>query len=452
MDIDTVARLIEERRVETVKLGGADMDGVYRGKRVLADHFLRHLDGDGFPQCDVIFGWDIEEQVVGDLPFTSWHTGFPDILMRPDLSTFAVVPWEEGTASVVCDFYTEHGDPVEVAPRYVLRRVVDKAKAAGLRAYSAAEIEVRFFREDQESIRTKGHSGLQPLSPGLNCYSLQHASLDDPVIGRIRRQMIEYGVPVEAYNREHGEGMYEINLKYADSLAAADQTMLYKSGSKEIAAQMGLIPTFMAKLSEDVDGCSGHVHQSLWDGGGERNLFWDAEAEDHLSDTMRRYVGGLMATLSEFMPMYAGNINSYKRFVEGTWAPTNVTWGIDKRTVALRVVNADATSVRVENRVPGADLNAYLAFAATLAGGLHGIESGLQPPPPTEGDAYAVEDAPALPTTLAQAVARFEGSALARAYFGDAFVDHFSAMRRWEIKRYDRAVTDWERRRYFEMV
>jgi glutamine synthetase len=452
MDIDTVARLIEEKRVETVKLGGADMDGVYRGKRVLADHFLRHLDGDGFPQCDVIFGWDIEEQVIGDLPFTSWQTGFGDILMRPDLSTFALVPWEEGTASVVCDFFTEHGDLVEVAPRYVLRRVVEKAEAAGLRAYSVAEIEVRFFREDQESIRAKGHSELQPLSPGLNCYSLQHASLDDPVIGRIRRQMIEYGVPVEGYNREHGEGMYEINLKYTDSLAAADQTMLYKSGCKEIAAQMGLIPTFMAKLSEDVDGCSGHVHQSLWDASGERNLLWEAGAEDRLSGTMRCYVGGLMATLSEFTLMYAGNINSYKRFVEGTWAPTNVTWGIDNRTVALRVINADATSTRVENRVPGADLNPYLVFAATLAGGLHGIENGIEPPPATEGNAYDAQDAPALPRTLAQAIERFEGSALARAYFGDAFVDHFSAMRRWEVGRYDRAVTDWERRRYFEMV
>jgi glutamine synthetase len=452
MDIDTVARLIEERGVETVKLGGPDMDGVYRGKRVLADHFLRHLDGEGFPQCDVIFGWDIQEQVIGDLPFSSWQTGFADILMRPDLSTFALVPWEEGVASVVCDFYTEHGELVEVSPRYVLRRVAERAAAAGIRSFSAAEIEVRFFRENQESIRAKGYSGLQPLSPGLNCYSLHHASIDDPVIGRIRRQMTEYGVPLEAYNREHGEGMYEINLRYADSLAAADQTMLYKSGSREIAAQMGLIPTFMAKLSDDIDGCSGHVHQSLWDVDGQRNLCWDGEAPDRLSDTMRRYIGGLMATLAEFMPMYAGNVNSYKRFVEGTWAPTNATWGIDNRTVALRVINAEATSTRVENRVPGADLNPYLAFAATLAGGLHGIESGVDPPPATKGDAYAVKDAPPLPRTLAQAVEAFEKSALARSYFGDAFVDHFAAMRRWEIGRYDRAVTDWERRRYFEMV
>ena len=452
MDVDTIARLIEEKHVETVKLGGSDMDGVYRGKRVLADHFLRHLEGQGFPQCDVIFGWDVQEQVIGDLPFSSWQTGFADTLMRPDLSTFALVPWEEGTASVVCDFYTEHGDPVAVSPRYVLRRVEERAAAAGLRSFSAAEIEVRFFREDQESIRAKGHSGLQPLSPGLNCYSLQHASIDDPVIGRIRRQMVDYGVPLEGYNREHGEGMYEINLKYGDSLAAADRTMLYKSGSKEIAAQMGIIPTFMAKLSDDIDGCSGHVHQSLWDAEGKRNLLWDAGAKDRLSGTMRSYIGGLMATLSEFMPMYAGNVNSYKRFVEGTWAPVNVTWGIDNRTVALRVINADASSTRVENRVPGADLNAYLAFAATLAGGLHGIEKGLEPPPATEGDAYAAKDVPPLPRTLAQAIDLFESSALARAYFGDAFVDHFSAMRRWEVERYDRAVTDWERRRYFEMV
>jgi glutamine synthetase len=451
MDLEQVERMIRDRGIETVKIGGADMDGVYRGKRVLAEPFLEGCRRHGFPQCEVIFGWDIAEQLIDGLAIGSADTGFADIVMVPDLSTFRVVPWEGHTAAVICDYTTESGEPLAVAPRTVLRRVVDRALALGCRPYTAAEFEVRTFREDQRSLRAKGFKELDPLSPGLNCYSIHHASLDEDLIGHIRREMIDYGVPVEGYNREHGSGMYEMNIRYADAITAADHAMLYKSGMKEIAAKHGAVPTFMAKYDDRLDGCSGHLHQSLWSPDGEQPLFWDESAPHEGSPLLQRYVAGLLATLPDFMLMYAPNVNSYKRFVAGSWAPTTATWGHDNRTAALRIIDGSASAMRIENRVPGADVNAYLGFAASIAGGLHGIERDLSPPAQVRGDAYKVE-APPLPRSLAEAVERFEQSAVAREYFGDAFVDQYASMRRWEVETFNRAVTDWERARYFEQV
>jgi glutamine synthetase len=316
----------------------------------------------------------------------------------------------------------------------------------------AAELEVRFFREDQESLREKNYCNLRALNPGLNCYSIHHASIDEPVIGRVCQMLNAYGIEVEAYNREHGAGMYEINIRYTDALRAADQTMLYKSATKEIAAQMGTTPTFMAKYADDLDGCGGHIHQSLWTLDGATNAFWGEEDERHVSGLLKNYIAGVLATLPELMLIYAANVNSYKRYVARTWAPTNLTWGIDNRTAALRAIVSSPEAIRIENRVPGADLNPYLAFAATLAGGLHGIEKGLEPPAAVRGSAYKALDAARLPNSLPQALEAFRSSELARGWFGDEFCDQFIAFREWEVEKHRRAVTDWERRRYFEMV
>lgn len=452
MDLAQVEQLIKERGVEVVKIGGGDMDGVYRGKRLMAEHFIDGCNGRGFPQCDVIFGWDIAEQVIDGLAVGSAATGFADILMQPDLDTFRIVPWEVGVAAVVCDYATEAGTPLEVSPRQVLRRVVDRAQSLGYRPKMSAEFEVRLFRESQQSLRAKRFTDLEPLNPGLNCYSIHHASMDEDVVGRIRRLMIEYGVPVEGYNREHGEGMYEINLHYADTVTAADYALLYKSGAKEIAAQQGVVPTFMAKYDDRIDGCSGHLHQSLWSVDGDRNLFWDEGAAHHASDLMRAYTAGVLDTLPELMLLYAPNVNSYKRFVRGSWAPTSVTWGFENRTAALRAICSTQKGCRLENRVPGADVNAYLGFAATLAGGLNGIARKLEPPAPLQGDAYRASEAPKLPRSLAEAVECFRRSTVAREYFGDEFVDHYARMRQWEVDQFHRAVTEWERARYFEQV
>ena len=452
MDLPEIERLLAEHEVEVVKVGGADMDGVLRGKRILRDSFVEGCRNGGFPQCDVIFGWDIQEQLIDGVGVGGADTGFADIIMQPDLATLRLVPWEERTAAVLCDYAHEDGRPVAVSPRQVLRRVIARAKDAGYRPRTAVELELRLFREDQRSLREKGYTGLTPLSPGLNCYSLHHASLDEDVVGRIRRLMIEYGVPIEGYNREHGEGMYELNIHYGDALTAADQAHLYKSGVKEVAAQCGVVPTFMAKYDDQVDGCSGHLHQSLWSEDGERNLFWDEDAPQHTSELLQAYTAGALATLPEFMLMYAPNVNSYKRLVPGSWAPTNVTWGFDNRTVALRVIAGSHTASRIENRVPGADVNAYLGFAATLVGGLHGIQRKLSAPAATQGNAYQANEAPALPRSLDEAIERFADSAIAREYFGDEFVDQYAHMRQWEADAFSRAVTGWERRRYFEQV
>ena len=452
MDRHEIERRIAEHGIETVKVGTPDMDGVYRGKRVSAKQFLAGCEGEGFAQCDVIFGWDIAEEVIAGpkLAVGSADTGFADVLLRPDLATFRIVPWEPACAAVVCDAYDEHGAPLPQSPRTVLRRVIDRAATLGFTAMMAVELEMRIFREDQESLRAKDFSGLRPLNPGCNCYSISHASIDEDVVGALRRYMDAYGIEVEGYSREHGEGMYEMNLRYAGALEAADRGMLYKSGAKEIFAQAGAVPTFMAKYSDQMDGCSGHIHQSLWRDGA--SAFWDASAEHGMSAVMRSYVAGALAALPELFALYAPNVNSYKRYVSGSWAPTAATWGVENRTAAVRAITPGAHGARVEHRVPGADVNPYLGFAACLAGGLAGIERGLQPPSPMQGNVYAAEGLPLLPRTLDQAVELLDRSEIARDFLGDAFVDHYVTMRRWEVEKHRRAVTAWERRRYFEQV
>ncbi len=461
MDIAEIKHLVDEGQIEYVKIGAPDIEGVYRGKRVAAKHFLNSLE-EGFGQCDVLFGWDIGEVVLPNLKFSNWERGFADIVMKPDLSTFALVPWEEHVASCVCDLWTEHGEPVSISPRYVLQRVAERARAMGFEALAAAELEFRFFRETQVSLRDKDFGPhLTPLNPGFNCYAISQASADEQVLGRIARKMRDSGIEIEGYNREHGPGMYEMNIRYADAVAAADKTMLFKTGVKELCHEMDLTASFMAKWNDQEDGSSGHSHLSLWDRQGERNAFWDESAEDHMSQTMRHFLAGVLDKMPECMALYAPVINSYKRYVEGTWAPLNTTWGMDNRTCAVRIINVNRGAMRIENRVPGADANFYLVFAATLASGLYGIEHALELPQRLDGNAYdAATVARALERGHIRPLARhltaatdlLEQSELAQEYFGADFVEHFVATRRWEVSEYDKAVTNWDRRRYLELI
>lgn len=452
MDLSAARELFDTHDIHTVKIGGSDLDGAYRGKRVPAAAFLDGAAG-GFAQCDVIFGWDIAEDLVPNLRFTGWESGYPDIIAVPDLATLVPVPWEPGVASAICDYRHEDGRPVEIAPRHVLARVIGRARAAGYEPSTALELEFCLFRETAASLRAKNWEDLQPLSPSNSCYSIWRASADDDIVGHIVRQMIDYGIPMEGYNREHGPGMYEANIAYGPALLSADRAMLFRNGVKELCARMGVSATFMAKWNDRRDGCSGHIHQSLWDGAG-RNLFYDASGDHHLSGALRHYAAGVLATMPEFTALYAPNVNSYKRFVAGTWAPTSVTWGVETRTTAVRLVPGGAGSARVELRTPGCDVNPYLGMAAALAGGLHGLAQGLELPPAARGNAYALSaaEAPPLPRTLGEAIELFAASKLARDYFGDLFVDHYMAMRRWEVAQYNRVVGAWERERYFEMV
>ena len=461
MDLATIKRLVDEGKIEYVKIGSPDIEGVYRGKRVATKYFLSSLE-EGFGQCDVLFGWDIAENVLPNLKFSNWERGFADIVMKADLSTFALVPWEEHIASAVCDLWSEHGEPVAISPRYVVQQVLERARAMGYEPMAAAELEFRFFRESQMSLRDKDFGpSLTPLNPGNNCYAISQSSADDHLLGRIARMMRDYSIEIEGYNREHGPGMYEMNLRYADPVTAGDRTMLFKTGVKEICHQMGYTASFMAKWNDQEDGSSGHSHLSLWDRNAERNLFWQEGADGQMSTLMRQFLAGVLDTLPELMAIYAPTINSYKRYVEGTWAPLNTTWGMDNRTCAVRVINNGKRAIRLENRVPGADANFYLVFAATLASGLYGIENALELPPALEGNAYD-------PSTVAQAAERshvrplarnltaatdlLEASSMARQYLGRDFVEHFVATRRWEVKQYEKAVTNWDRRRYLELI
>ncbi len=461
MNLAEVKRLIEEGRVEYIKVGVPDIEGVFRGKRVTAPFFLASLE-DGIAQSDVILGWDIQESVLPNLKVSNVESGFGDFIMRPDLATFALVPWEDRVATCICDLWTEHGEPITVSPRYVLKSLIERARSLGLAPMAASELEMRFFREDQVSLRDKDFgSHLTPLNPGTNCYVISHATADDYLIGQVVRKMQAYGIEIEGYNREHGPGMYEINMHYSDLLTAADRTMLFKTGVKEICHQNSFTATFMAKWNDLEDGSSGHTHLSLWDQNYERNVFWDAAADDHMSETMRYFLAGVLHMLPEFMALYAPVINSYKRYIEGTWTPLNTFWGIDNRTCAVRAITSGQHSMRLENRVPGADANFYLVFAGMLASGLYGIEQKLDLPPHLDGNAYN-------PTKIAQAIAHghayplarnltsatdiFEHSAVAKEYLGADFIEHFVTTRRWEVQEYEKAVTNWERRRYLELI
>jgi glutamine synthetase len=461
MNFAEVKSLIEEEAIEYIKIGAPDMEGVYRGKRVASRFFLDSLE-DGFAQCDVLFGWDIAENVLPDLKVSNWQRGFADFVMKPDLTTFSLVPWEQGVASCICDLSTEQGEPVVVSPRYVLNMVIERARSLGFEPMAAAELECRYFRETQVSLREKDFGpNLTPLNPGMNCYAISQASADDHLIGHVARMMRAYGIEIEGYNREHGPGMYEMNIRYTDALTAADRTMLFKSGIKEICHQLGYTVSFMAKWNDQEDGSSGHSHISLWDRNRERNLFWEEAAEAHMSPVMRQFMAGVVRKMPEFMAFYAPVINSYKRYIEGTWAPLNTTWGMDNRTCAVRVINNGKRAIRIENRVPGSDANFYLVFAATLASGLYGIEHKLELPARLDGNAYdaatvvkAREEGSISPLArnLTTATDLLERSAVAREYLGEDFVEHFVATRRWEVKEYERAVTNWERRRYLELI
>jgi glutamine synthetase len=461
MDVTAIQQLINDGKVEYIKVGAPDIEGVYRGKRVAARFFLDAL-ADGFAQCDVLFGWDIAENVLPNLAFSNWTRGFSDIVMKPDLATFAVEPWEENVASCICDLRTEHGEHVTISPRHILTTLVERARTLGYEPMAASELEFRFFRENQTSLRKKDFGpDLTPLNPGMNCYVISQASADEHLLGRIARMMRDYGVEIEGYNREHGPGMYEMNIHYSDILAAADKALLFKTGVKEICQQMELSATFMAKWNDQEDGSSGHSHLSLWDRNREHNLFWDEHAETHMSPTMCHFLAGVLSKLPEFMVLYAPVINSYKRYIEGTWAPLNTMWGMDNRTCAVRIINNGPRAIRIENRVPGSDANSYLVFSAMLASGLYGIERKLELPTHSSGNAYdpaviaqalAAGSIQPLARNLTDATRLFEGSEVAKEFLGKDFVEHFAATRRWEVQEYEKAVTNWDRRRYFELI
>ena len=450
IDLGDVREQFRESKVRRVKLCAADMDGVLRGKWISTEKFTSMVEStSGF--CDVVFGWDIADALYDNVKYTGWHTGYPDASFRVDLQTFRIIPWEPGTALFLLDFVTGDSQPLGIAPRQVFQRVLDRAEKMGYVPKFSAEYEFFIFRETAESVREKHFANLTPITPGMFGYSILRASGNSEILIEMLTQLEAFGVPVEGLHTETGPGVFEAAIAVDEGMRAADRAILFKTAVKELAGRHGLLPTFMAKCNPKLPGSSGHLHQSLWQRSSpyDTNLFSTDEA-GCIGAVMQQYIAGLVANMPELMACFCPTVNSYKRTVPGAWAPINATWGIDNRTTAVRAIPSAGNSGRVELRLTGADINPYIAMAASLAAGLDGIERELPLPAPVV-NAYT-GDAPPLPRTLAEATRKLRESAMARKWLGDEFVDHYAATREWEVRQFEEAVTDWELARYLESI
>jgi len=451
MEKEKITEFIKQGNYQKVKFGFSDIDGVLRGKVVHKDKFLDTL-GKSIGFCDVVFGWDVNDQCYDNSKITGWHTGFPDTRASIDLSTFRTVPWDGQIPFFIADFSQVGTDGLPACPRTLLKKVRKQAEEMGLKAVFSMEFEWFNFVGHPNQLAESGYQKLQPVSPGMFGYSIIRPSLYKDYFNALFDQLLQFDVPIEGIHTETGPGVYEATVIYDDILNAADKAILFKTGVKEIALQYGLVASFMAKWNEQLPGCGGHIHQSLWDEKG-KNIFFSEGNKGHISAKMKSYLAGILKCLPEVLPMYAPNINSYKRLREGAWAPTTLSWGHDNRTVAARVISDSEKSTRLEMRVPGADANPYLAMTACLASGLYGIKNNLELDiEETIGNGYTNKQNKKLPAGLAEATSRMKNSAIARELFGNGFVDHFTATREWECREYAKAVTDWELQRYFEII
>lgn len=446
-------RIVDEIRrgdAKRIKVAVSDIDGVLRGKYLHRDKFLSAVES-GFGFCNVVLGWDMNDACYDNTTWTGWHTGFPDATVRIDLASHRRVPWDGGVPFFLGDFVEASGAANPVCPRQACKRVLARAGKAGFNVLAGLEYEWFNFRETPQSFAAKGYIRPEPITPGMFGYSLIRAGQNQPFFKSLMEEMPAFGVPIEGLHTETGPGVYEAAILYCEGIEAADRAILFKTGLKEIGQRFGIMPSFMAKWNTQYPGCSGHVHQSLSDG--KRNLFHDARHPRRMSKLFESYLAGQLACLEDIQAFFAPTVNSYKRLVDGMWAPVKRTWSVDNRTASLRVIPGSEKSTRLETRSPGADSNPYLALAACVAAGMHGIEKGLKlKEAPLEGDAARAARIPRLPRTLEQATANLKRSTFARDFFGDAFVDHFVATREWEWRQSLDAVTDWELKRYFEIV
>ena len=447
----TVLEEIRESDTTKVKVAVADIDGILRGKYMHRDKFFSAVES-GFGFCDVVFGWDMDDQPYDNTYMTGWHHGFPDAMVRLDLGTARHVPWEGGVPFFLGNFVKSDGSPYPLCPRQVLKRVLKRAEKMGFQAMCGVEFEFFNFAETSQSWAAKKGVDPTPISSGMCGYSLLRASQNREYFNALMDELAAFRVPIEGLHTETGPGVYEAAILFSEALEAADRGVLFKMAAKEIGARFGIMPSFMAKWNAKYPGCSGHVHQSLTDG--KKNVFFDPKGRNGgMSKLFESYLAGQVAHLMEFGPMFWPTINSYKRLVDGFWAPVKPTWGLDNRTASFRVLPGSPKSTRLETRCPGADMNPYLAIAATLAAGLEGVEKGMKlTSKPITGDNKGGEGVVRAPRTLIETTRVFHASKLAREWFGADFVDHFAATREWEWRRWLDAVTDWEMKRYFELV
>ena len=447
-----LTRLVESGEIETVLAVFPDLYGRLLGKRFVGRFFVESVAAHGFHACDYLLACDMEMDPVPGYAFASWEEGYGDFRCVPDWKTARRAAWLERTAIVVCDVLGEPGGrPVEIAPRRVLARQVERSREMGFQALAGSELEMYVFRESYESARKKRFQDLETFGSYIEDYHILQGTREEPLIGAIVRGLDASGVPMEGSKGEWGPGQQELNLRYCALLEQADRNVLAKHAAKEIADRQDLAVTFMAKWNERLAGSSLHQHLSLWDAEGKENLFAGAAPLGPVaaSDLFRWFLGGWMARAEELAAMAAPSVNSYKRFQSASFAPTAIAWSHDNRTAGFRVVG-EGPSLRIECRIPGADANPYLAYAAALAGGLDGIARRIEPPPIFEGDAYAAKALPRVPHNLRDATDRFAASPFAREAFGEEFVSHYSHFLRTEQRKFDEAVTDWEKARFFE--
>jgi glutamine synthetase len=452
IDVKTAAdarAIVEQRQLSHVKVGVFDVDGILRGKYMSRDKFFSSLES-GFGFCDVVLGWDSNDQLYDNVSFTGWHTAYPDAKVRIIPESCRPLPLEGDMLFFLGEFVT----PAEaICPRGTLRRVLGRARDMGFAAKAAAEFEFFLFKETPHSAREKDYRNLTNLTPGFFGYSMLRSS----VHAELHRSLLDLcrgmGFPLEGLHTETGPGVLEAAIEVSGALEAADRAALFKTFTKIWAERSGLMATFMAKWSPNWPGQSGHLHISLVDGAGAP-VFSDDGAAHGMSDAMRWFVGGQQALMPELLAMVAPTVNSFTRLIPGFWAPTSASWGIENRTCALRVIPGSPKSQRVEYRIAAADINPYIALAAAIGSGLWGIEHRIEPDEPVAGNAYdkRLPEGRELPRSLGEAAGRLRQSTAARALFGESFVEHYAATREWEEREFRRAITDWELKRYFEII
>ena len=449
LTIAELTKAVEAGEIDTVIMAQVDMQSRLMGKRFHAQHFLDSAVNETH-SCNYLMAVDMEMEPVPGFKSASWEKGYGDYMMKPDLATLRRLPWQEGTALVLCDVMDHHGhEDIPVSPRAILKKQIARLEAMGLSAMMASELEFYLFEESFEQAHAQGYRDMNLISPYNEDYHLFQTTKEENVMRAVRNGLYGAGIPVECSKGEAWAGQEEINVKYADALTAADNHVITKNAVKEIAWTQGRAATFMAKWDYEAAGSSSHVHQSLWSKDGRQARFHDPEGEYGMSDLMRQYLAGLLAHASEFTFFLAPNINSYKRFQAGTFAPTKAIWSLDNRTAGYRICGS-GKAVRVECRVGGSDLNPYLAFAAQIAAGISGIENKMTLEPEFKGDAYAAKKAREIPSTLRDAAVALKKSKMLRAAMGDEVVEHYVHSAEWEQFEYDRRVTDWEIGRGFE--
>ncbi len=453
MDKNEMITRLRKSDHNKIKVAIVDIDGVLRGKFMHRDKFISALESD-FGFCSVVFGWDAGDVAYDNgIEATGWHTGYGDWDAQLDPATYRTIPWEGDTPFCLADFSSKKGNDLHICPRSLLKNIIKQAEKMGFAPMFSQEFEWFNFRETATDIHQKNFQELQPLTPGMFGYSVLRMSENSDFFKDIFEQLEAFGIPIEGLHTETGPGVTEAAIQFGPILEAADRAALFKTAIKEIAYKHGIIASFMAKQTKALPGCSGHVHQSLWDQTKKQNLFYDEASKDGMSELMRHYIAGQLKCLPEILPMFAPTVNSYKRLVEGAWAPTTLTWGNDNRTTALRILTTGKKSTRIEHRVVGSDVNAYLAMAACLASGLYGIKNKLPlKVQPTTGNGYKDLNNGVLPSNLWEASKSMRASPLAKELFGETFVDHFTKTREWEWKQFSAQVTDWETKRYFEII